>query len=454
MSLKTEPLYSLADISIIPTITSDIQSRGECNPKRENIEGDPNSLLLPVIVSPMSCNWVGGISDAGIYRQAGINTVIPRTIDLNIRLHSFENTMTAFSLDEAQYILENVEIPGRAYMCIDIANGHMLSQIELGKKLKEKYGDRLVLMGGNIANPKTYLEYDSAGFDFVRVGIGGGAACFVSGTKILMGDGTEKPIEEVVLGDIVQTKGGLVTVTELMDKVVDELVEVNRKITCTPDHKFLTVEEGYVEARNLMKGLHTLVTINGEEKVEDVMVNILIEDAQVYGFETDRDHSYTANGYIVHNCLTSTQTAVHYPMASLLDEISKIKWKTKVVADGGISGYSDAIKCLALGADYVMMGKVFTKAAIHGERIGSQVSYYGMSTKTAQKELGCLRLKTSEGKFEALTKEYTLEGWAENFTDYLKSAMSYTGARDLRTFGTQTTCQVISPNSSYAINNK
>lgn len=452
--LNKEVLYSLADISIIPAITTDIRSRSECNPRQSDIEGDPDSLLLPVIVSPMSCNWVGGISDAGIYRQAGINTVIPRTIDLNIRLHSFENTMTAFSLDEAQYIFENVEIKERAFMCIDIANGHMLHQIYMGKGLKEKFGDRLVLMGGNIANPKTYLEYDNAGFDFVRVGIGGGAACFVSGTKILMGDGTEKPIEEVVPGDVVQTKNGTGTVTELMDKVVDELIEVNRKITCTPDHKFLTTEEGYVEAKNLTKGLHTLVTINGEEKVESVMVNVLIEDVRVYGFETDRDHSYTANGYIVHNCLTSTQTAVHYPMASLLDEISKIKGKTKVVADGGISGYSDAIKCLALGADYVMMGKVFTKAAIHGEKIGSNVSYYGMSTKTAQKEMGCLKLKTSEGKFEVLRKEYTLEGWTENFNDYLRSAMSYAGARELDTFRTQTRTQVISPNSSYAINNK
>ena len=452
MSLNKEPLYSLADISIIPAITTDIRSRSECNPRQPDIEGDQNSLLLPVIVSPMSCNWVGGISDAGLYRQAGINTVIPRTIDLNIRLHSFENTMTAFSLEEAQYILENVEIPGKAYICIDIANGHMLHQIYMGKGLKEKFGDRLVLMGGNIANPKTYLEYDNAGFDFVRVGIGGGAACFVSGTKILMGDGTEKPIEEVVPGDIVQTKNGTGTVTELMDKVVDELVEVNGKITCTPDHKFLTTEEGYVEAKNLTKGLHTLVTIKGEEKIESIeKVN---GETRVYGFETDRDHSYTANGYIVHNCLTSTQTAVHYPMASLLDEISKIKRKTKVVADGGISGYSDAIKCLALGADYVMMGKVFTKAAIHGERIGSNVSYYGMSTKAAQKEMGCLKLKTSEGKYELLTKEYTLEGWAENFNDYLRSAMSYAGARNLIEFRTGTQTQVISPNSSYAINNK
>ena len=326
--LNTKPLYSLADISIIPARTTNIRSRSECNPRQPNIEGNPDSLLLPIIVSTMSCNWVGGISDAGIYRQAGINTIIPRTIDLDIRLHTLKDTMTAFSLDEAQYLLGREESE-KIYVCIDIANGHMTHQIRIGKELKEKFGDRIVLMGGNIANPETYQDYDAAGFDFVRVGIGGGAAC-----------------------------------------------------------------------------------------------------------------------------LTSTQTAVHFPMASLLDEIHKIKWKTKVVADGGISGYSDAIKCLALGADYVMMGKVFTKAAIHGEKIGSNVSYYGMSTKTAQKEMGCLKLKTCEGRYEVLRKEYTLEGWTENFTDYLRSAMSYTGSRTLPEFRIGTMTQVISPNSSYAINNK
>ena len=30
--------------------------------------------------------------------------------------------------------------------------------------------------------------------------------------------------------------------------------------------------------------------------------------------------------------------------------------------------------------------------------------------------------------------EYTLSGWTENFTDYLKSAMSYSGSRSLEEF--------------------
>jgi IMP dehydrogenase/GMP reductase len=108
-------------------------------------------------------------------------------------------------------------------------------------------------------------------------------------------------------------------------------------------------------------------------------------------------------------CITTSNVAIHYPQASLISEIYEIKQEyinkglnknslPKIIADGGISGYSDAIKCLALGADYVMMGRVFTKAALHGEAIGSDVFYYGMSTKKAQKEMGGLGNNTSEGK--------------------------------------------------------
>jgi hypothetical protein len=177
-------------------------------------------------------------------------------------------------------------------------------------------------------------------------------------------------------------------------------------------------------------------------------------------------------------CLTASNVGVFYPTASLITEISELRsaykntnmmpTETKVIADGCAKGYSDIIKALALGADYVMCGKLFAKmletpgectqiqtdvlkfldngcrshiidqytfdfkSIKHGEKITKE--YYGMSTKRAQKEFCAERIKTAEGKVEKIKIEYTMSQWVENFTDYLRSAMAYTGKRNIEDF--------------------
>jgi hypothetical protein len=60
-----------------------------------------------------------------------------------------------------------------------------------------------------------------------------------------------------------------------------------------------------------------------------------------------------------------------------------------------------------------------------------------MASKEAQKAIAeangkkGVKLKTSEGKVSYQKVEYTLKSWAENETDYLRSAMSYTNSHDL-----------------------
>ena len=60
-----------------------------------------------------------------------------------------------------------------------------------------------------------------------------------------------------------------------------------------------------------------------------------------------------------------------------------------------------------------------------------------MSTKIAQglindaNGIETKKLKTSEGLLKYQKVEFDLEGWAENETDYLRSAMSYTNSHDL-----------------------
>lgn len=342
--IDNKVLLSLDDITIIPAVQSKIKSRKECDPFISQIEGGNN--FYPIIAAPMD-----SVVDDQNYRlfwDNKVSCVIPRTISLERRLELCGEVFCAFGLKEIESeFLEKTQKHPKLFVLIDIANGHMTYQLEIGIKLREKYGDSLKLMGGNIANPETYLLYDEAKFDYLRVGIGGGAGC-----------------------------------------------------------------------------------------------------------------------------LTSVQTAIHFPMASLLEEIAEVrknkKTETKVIADGGIRTYTDIIKCLALGADYVMMGYTLSKCI---EASGIQYSpeftledakrmigsgnilrkeYHGMSTKEVQaKILGVNleenrhKLKTSEGRREIVDVEYSLEGWTENLNSYLRSAMSYTESANLIQFK-NVTCRRIS----------
>lgn len=160
-------------------------------------------------------------------------------------------------------------------------------------------------------------------------------------------------------------------------------------------------------------------------------------------------------------CLTTQQTGVGYPKAALINECYKIKQELGggnelpyIVADGGMKDYSDIIKSLALGADYVMVGSIFNKAIessgqnyLYKIKISPKLAedlfdrgfpvtkqFYGMSTKLAQKKMGKTNLKTSEGVVRYRKVEYKLNDWVENFEAYLRSTMSYSDARSLSEF--------------------
>lgn len=164
------------------------------------------------------------------------------------------------------------------------------------------------------------------------------------------------------------------------------------------------------------------------------------------------------------SCITSSNTGIHYPYASLIDECYQASLRlpeskrSKIIADGGFRKYSDIIKALATGADYVMIGSIlsktiescgykylkeddkYTKIASHDAlnffNEGGEVytRYRGMSTKEVQEAWGRKKLKTSEGIVRYNKVEYSAKSWIENFTDYLKSSMSYTGYRNLDDF--------------------
>jgi hypothetical protein len=212
------------------------------------------------------------------------------------------------------------------------------------------------------------------------------------------------------------------------------------------------------------------------EKIEQIVND---EINMVHDLTVSDNHSYTANGKIVHNCLTTQQLGIGYPMASLIQECYHISLgldtPAKIVADGGMQKYSDIIKAIALGADYVMLGSIINKClescgdnyfqvdpnqpgskvkitptqALERYNDGKQVlkMFRGMSTKEVQKKWGNEKLKTSEGVVRYREVEYTLSQWIENFESYLRSAMSYCNARTLSDFVDNAEFNQITPNA-------
>lgn len=174
-------------------------------------------------------------------------------------------------------------------------------------------------------------------------------------------------------------------------------------------------------------------------------------------------------------CTTGVKTGVHASMEWLLQQLVKrklmIKYSPnpkkapKIIADGGISTIDRAIKCLALGADYVMMGKMFAQCVeacgqtrIKGldenpellryilaqtqatrERIinhggySKERLYYGMASERGQKDISDTK-KAEEGIEIWVPVENTLESLLSQFDSALRSAMSYTGCRTLEEF--------------------
>ena len=366
--LRKEVLYSLDDVAITPADTSDIDHRSECNPYKE-FNG---KKFLPIFTAPMF-NVVNK-DTLSLYEDNNIIPILPRVNEEEMsileRVKLSERYWCAFGLDEFINNFSIGKTVGVHYVLVDIANGNMNKLIRSIKAAKVENPD-LVIMAGNVANPKTYVALAYAGADYVRVSVGTGSVC-----------------------------------------------------------------------------------------------------------------------------TTASNLGIFYGAASLIQEcfIKKLskKLNAKIVADGGIKGSRYIIKALALGADYVMCGGLCNKAleapcALYKLTSGPNDSeeyklylsdskefrtnkwtneskkelitnglyhqYYGMSTKKAQKEMGSTNLKTGEGKSTYNRVEYTLSGLVENLRDFIRSAMSYCGIKDINDFTpTDVETHLLSPTAAKAFN--
>lgn len=239
------------DVSIVPAVISTIKSRKECNTCDE-------FGRLPIFVSPM--DTVISEENYDDFARNSLNIVVPRTVNLIKRIQMlFQiNNFVAFSLAEAKDLFVDDNLEKYVFydtikngwgckICIDLANGHMKDLLDTVKSIKMKHPE-ITIMTGNIANPKTYVEYEKARVDYVRVGIGGG--CFTENMEVKTNKGLKR-IKDIEIGDCVQTHTG--EFKEVLEKHKfeknDTIYEING-IECTENHEFYVVKNEDIDKIN------------------------------------------------------------------------------------------------------------------------------------------------------------------------------------------------------------
>jgi IMP dehydrogenase/GMP reductase len=336
-------MLSLDEIGLLPSEKpTQINSRSQVIPYISDSKNETEGLKnrYPVFVAPMTS--VVNKDNLHLFEEQGFTPIVPRNYSFEERLEMCQTRWVAFSLQEFTQIYDE-EIPltkKKMYVLVDIANGHIDTLYIYAKRLKEKYSN-VIIMVGNIAHPRMYVECCEAKIDYVRVGIGGGSVC-----------------------------------------------------------------------------------------------------------------------------TTSVQTGIHASLVWMIEEINEIKRSMpvstcfpQVIADGGINTIDRMIKCLALGYDYVMAGKLFakTKEACGEQRVKITTNsndviylyeidstldgdiknikyervYYGMASELGQNAISGGVCKNPEGIVSWVPIEYSLKEFKMKFEASLRSTMSYIGAYDL-----------------------
>ena len=170
--------FDLNDISIIPSVESDVSSRSECDICHSND-------MLPLMASPM--DTVVSIDNYCDYIRNRIIPCLPRKTrvkeDFYFKKHHYFQAFGLCEIEKQMIISSYGEqyVEGEPFykfpnVLIDISNGHMKKLIDIIKQIKQRWPD-IILMVGNVAHPETFVNLAKAGADYVRISIGTGAGC-------------------------------------------------------------------------------------------------------------------------------------------------------------------------------------------------------------------------------------------------------------------------------------
>lgn len=222
-------------------------------------QNNPKGIVM--VFESESAITKGMLVDRGIDPKRAI--IIPVTTVEGFRTQALKMVQHYNSLSEKDreplfFILDSMGMLSTEKELTDVAAGSGTKDMTRAALLKATFRVLTLELGrAGIPLFVTNHVYDAIGQGPYAAQVQGGG-CLVAGTKIKMADGSLKNIEDVQVGESVQTYGGdTSTVADTFsfdDKEVYEIeFEDGSVISCSAEHRFM-VDGEWVEARDLVNG--------------------------------------------------------------------------------------------------------------------------------------------------------------------------------------------------------
>ena len=134
-------------------------------------------------------------------------------------------------------------------------------------------------------------------------------------------------------------------------------------------------------------------------------------------------------------CSTRVQTGHGVPGLQTIFDCARSDRTSKIIADGGIKNSGDIVKALAAGADFVMVGSLFSGTdQCPGETVstskGKFKAYRGMASKDAQLDWRG-RTSSLEGVATMVPHKGSVMDIIKELERGIRSGLSYSGARTI-----------------------
>lgn len=158
---------------------------------------------------------------------------------------------------------------------------------------------------------------------------GGGGGCFIEGTYVTLPDGIKILIEEVKVGMEILTynedyeENEIGIVKSLIQPSASKFILLDfadgTSIQCTPEHPFWIIDKGWcsfdptssielheLEVSQLIEGDIALNEFDEQITIEGITEIDSKKSVKVYNLEIEDNHTYYANGILVHNKIASS----------------------------------------------------------------------------------------------------------------------------------------------------